>query len=75
MYSKEAFADRLKALRVSNHISQIALAKTTGVGKTVIGLIEVGNRAVSVDALVKLCDYFGVSADYLLGLSDSPERR
>ena len=32
-----------------------------------IGMYERGEKAPSVDALVRLADYFGVSTDYLLG--------
>ena len=32
-----------------------------------ISLYERGEKAPSVDALIKLADYFGVSIDFLLG--------
>lgn len=34
--------------------------------------MERGNSAATMARLYILCDYFHVSADYLLGLSDKP---
>ncbi len=36
---------------------------------------EYGTRKPTSDIIIKLCNYFNVSADYLLGLSDDPTRR
>ena len=35
---------------------------------------EYGDREPNFDKVIKLCNYFNVSADYLLGLSDDPTR-
>lgn len=32
---------------------------------------EAGTREPSLDTLIALCAYFGVTSDYLLGLSDT----
>ena len=36
---------------------------------------ESGEREIPVWALIKLADYYRVSTDYLLGLTDDPARR
>ena len=36
---------------------------------------EKGEREIPVWALIKLADYYRVSTDYLLGLTDDPARR
>lgn len=34
---------------------------------------ETGKREPNISTLIKICEYFNVSADYLLGLSDIAE--
>ena len=34
---------------------------------------EMGTQKPSMDALISIADYFGVSIDYLLGRSDYPK--
>lgn len=53
--------------------SQDDLAKKLGVSRTAISQIESGDRGVSSSELKKLCEAFGVTADYLLGLETGPE--
>jgi len=67
MLNKNIFSERLKALRISKNLNQNSLANAIGIGKSAISMIETGQRAVSVDILVALADYFNVSLDYLTG--------
>ena len=62
-----AFPQRLQALREKKRLSRRALAELCGFSKNMISLYERGEKAPSVDALISLADYFGVSTDYLLG--------
>lgn len=62
-----AFPQRLQALREKKRLSRRALAELCGLSKNMISLYERGEKAPSVDALISLADYFGVSTDYLLG--------
>ena len=64
------FTERLKELRQEKGLSQIQLAKETGISKSAIGFWETGERVPNAQAVVVLAKYFGVSADYLLGLED-----
>lgn len=43
------------------------MAELCGLSKNMISLYERGEKAPSVEALVNLADFFGVSTDYLLG--------
>ena len=52
-------------------LSQVQLAKETGLGKSAIGVWELGQRVPSALAIITLAKYFGVSSDYLLGITDS----
>ena len=66
------FSGRLKALRNQAKLTQKQLAETTGTSERGIQNYEGGVRLVDTRTLYKLCIYFNVSADYLLGLTDEP---
>jgi transcriptional regulator with XRE-family HTH domain len=66
------FSERLKEARRIRDITQAELGKASGIDTSQIAHIEVGNRKPSLDNLRKLCEALNVSADYLLGLSESP---
>ena len=63
-------AERLKALRIEQNIGQNLLAKELQISNASISYWENGKQEPSAQAIFKLADYFGVSADYLLGLTD-----
>lgn len=65
----ESFSERLKELRLEKGLGQVALAKELGVGKSVISLWEKGQCEPTLGNLIKIADYFGVSLDFLAGLT------
>lgn len=64
------FGERLKELRRERGVGQVELAKGIGVSNGIISLWEHGLREPTLNNLVAIAKYFGVSADYLVGLSD-----
>ena len=66
----EIFAERLKELRAGKELSQRELAKATGLTQSAINLWENAKRVPNGIAIVTLAKFFGVTADYLLGLED-----
>lgn len=66
----EKFAERLKQLRSENNVGQIQLSQKIGVSKGVISLWENGLREPKLSNLVLLANYFNVSIDYLVGITD-----
>lgn len=64
------FSERLKELRQEKNISTRTLASAIGVSNSIISKWEKGQRTPSIDNLYSLAVYFGVSADFLIGLSD-----
>ncbi len=64
------FGKRLKELRLEKGVYQKEVAEAIGVTKGAYGNYENGHREPEYAILVKLCKYFKVSADYLLGLED-----
>ena len=64
------FGVRLKELRNERKLTQAQAADIFGVSKTTICQWETQKQEASLDDVVKIAQYFGVSADYLLGLED-----
>lgn len=58
--------ERLRELRSRNGITQAQLAEKIFVSESYIALIELNKRNPSTEILGKLCDFFGVSTDFLL---------
>ena len=66
------FAERLKLLRKENGVTQKQLAESIGVTERAVRSYESGKMKPAFDAINSLADTFDVSADYLLGRTDTP---
>ena len=66
---------RLEDLRVDHDKSQIEVAEYLNMNRNVYWRYEKGLREIPVWAVIKLAEYYHVSTDYLLGLTDDPEPR
>ena len=62
------FGYRLRQLRESKNLSQTQVAKRLGLSKTTISGYENNIKTPSLNVLTKLAVFYGVSADYILGL-------
>lgn len=58
---------RIKELRTAHGLTQVGFAKKLSVSKQAVSNWENNNIQPSIDMLVKIADFFGVSTDYLLG--------
>ena len=69
-----SFNNRLKELRVKNDLSQEELAIKLGMngksGRSTINNWETGGYNIKADKLARIAQTFGVTADWLLGLSE-----
>lgn len=63
----------LKQERTKKGLSQMAFAKLFGVSQQTIGSWETNRTSPDLESLSKLANFFNVSIDYLLGLTDIPE--
>lgn len=64
------FSERLKQLRTEKKLTQTDLANILNVKPTAISNYESGRNEPSYEKLEILSNYFNISLDYLLGLSD-----
>ncbi|MCL2223102.1 MAG: helix-turn-helix domain-containing protein [Oscillospiraceae bacterium] len=67
---KSTFAARLGELRQEQSMNQRQVANELGVSQAVLSHYENGLREPKLDFVSKVCAYYGVTADYILGLSD-----
>lgn len=64
---------RIYEIRKNMGWSQVDLAKKLNITKQTISNWENDNIQPSIEMLIRLAKLFGVSTDYLLGLSDSAQ--
>ena len=69
---ERSFPQNLSALRREKNISQRAAAADLGISQALLSHYENGAREPGLGFVCRACDYYGVSADYLLGRSDRP---
>ncbi len=61
---------RIRELRKERKMTQTQLAELLATTQDTVSLWELGKSYPDIPSLVRLCDIFDVSADYLLGRSD-----
>lgn len=57
-------------LRKDRGLSQKAVADAVGISQSTIAKIEINRNEATASTIRKLADFFGVSADYLIGRTD-----
>lgn len=62
--------NRIKDLREDRDLRQIDVAEKTGIDQRTLSNYETGKTNPDSYAIIKLADFYGVSCDYLLGVSD-----
>ena len=63
--------NRIKDLREDRDLRQIDVAEAVGIDQRSLSNYETGKTNPDSDTIVKLASFFGVTCDYLLGVSDS----
>ncbi len=74
MESKNKYYPRLRELRVAADMNQMELADVLGMQQNQYSRYERGERELPMHLFVKLAEYYNVSLDYMVGLSDTRER-
>lgn len=67
-------AERLTYLREKRNLKLKDVALAVGITASAVGSLEHGRRAISIETLIKMANFYDVSTDWLLGLTDSPKR-
>lgn len=63
---------RLRDLREDRDLTQAEVAAYLCVKQNTYSQYETGTRQLPIDLLIRLAQYYGVSTDYILELTDNP---
>ena len=66
--------ERVKAMREDNDMKQKEIAEVLKITQQQYSLYESGKRQMPAEAIAKICKFYDVSADYILGLINEPRR-
>lgn len=70
MNTKDYFGQRIKELRETNGLGIRELAVQLGISHVSILFYEKAERTASIDVCMLFAKRFGVSCDYLIGITD-----
>ena len=70
----EIYVKRIRDLREDHDKTQQEIAEVLGTSQTMYARYERGANELPIHHLLTLCRYYGVSADYILGLSEKMKR-
>lgn len=62
------FYEKIRELREDNDLKQETMAHILGVGQSYYSKQERGLKPFQVEQIITICNYFKVSADYILGI-------
>lgn len=64
------YRERMRNMREDRDLTQAELGRILNKSQQGYNHIEAGRAELKIDDLVKLCKFYNVSADYLIGLSE-----
>ncbi len=67
------YNDRMRDLREAKKLTQKQISDVLGIRQQVYSKYELGVRSLPLEHLIKLCKYYGASADWILGLVGEEE--
>lgn len=65
---------RIRDLREDHDLKQREIADYLNCSQRVYSNYELGQRDIPTDVLIRLSNFYNVSVDYLLGLTNNPVR-
>lgn len=67
------YRERLKNIREDRDLTQAEIGKLLNKSQQGYNHIEAGRAELKIDDLIKLCQYYHLSADYIIGLTNKPK--
>ena len=64
------YRERLRNLREDHDLTQTELGQLLNKSQQGYNHIEAGRAELKIDDLIKICKFYNLSADYLIGLTD-----
>jgi len=65
------YRKRLRDIREDNDLTQSELGTLLNKSQQGYNHIEAGRAELKIDDLIKLCKFYNLSADYIIGLTDT----
>ena len=66
------YRDKLRSIREDRDMTQAAVGAVLGKNQQGYNHIETGRAELKMEDLAKLCRFYNLSADYIIGLTDVP---
>ena len=66
------YRERIKNVREDHYLTQTQVGKLLDKSQQGYNHIEMGRAELKIDDLIRLCKFYDLSADYLIGLTDNP---
>lgn len=66
------YAQRIKDIREDNDYTQAQIAEILKTERGYYNKYENGKHPLPINHLITLCEFYNLSADYLLGIIDEP---
>lgn len=66
------YRDKLRSIREDRDMTQAAVGAVLGKSQQGYNHIETGRAELKMEDLAKLCRFYNLSADYIIGLTDVP---
>ena len=67
------YRTRIKNVREDRDLTQAEIGKLLHKSQQGYNHIETGRAELKIDDLAKLCKFYNLSADYLIGIIDNPK--
>ena len=69
------YVKRIRDLREDNDKTHQEIADILGTSQTMYARYERGANEMPIRHLIKLCEYYSVSSDYVLGFTETPNKK
>lgn len=64
------YRERLRNIREDNDLTQAELGKILNKSQQGYNHIETGRAELNIDDLIRICKFYNLSADYIIGLTN-----
>ena len=64
------YRERLRNLREDNDLTQAELGRLLNKSQQGYNHIETGRAELKIDDLIKICEFYNLSSDYIIGITD-----
>lgn len=64
---------RIRNVREDKDMTQAEIGRLLNKSQQGYNHIEAGRAELKIDDLIKLCEFYNLSADYLIGLTNTPK--